>query len=72
MRTRYLQQLLHQLGINMTLGDAQDQEVPKVYFPHRQLYGRFFPQEPPARSTVEVKGLPRGALVEIEITACCA
>jgi len=36
------------------------------------IYGLFFPQEPPARSTVEVKGLPRGALVEIEITACCA
>jgi len=35
------------------------------------IYGRFFPENPPARVTVEVKGLPRGALVEIEITACC-
>jgi 2-iminobutanoate/2-iminopropanoate deaminase len=36
------------------------------------IYGRFFPENPPARVTVEVKGLPRGALVEIEITACCS
>lgn len=35
------------------------------------IYGRFFPEEPPARVTVEVKGLPRGALVEIEVTALC-
>jgi 2-iminobutanoate/2-iminopropanoate deaminase len=35
------------------------------------IYGRHFPEEPPARVTVEVQGLPRGALVEIEITACC-
>jgi 2-iminobutanoate/2-iminopropanoate deaminase len=35
------------------------------------IYGRFFQENPPARVTVEVKGLPRGALVEIEITACC-
>lgn len=35
------------------------------------IYGRFFPENPPARVTVEVKGLPRGALVEIEVTACC-
>ena len=34
-----------------------------------EVYGRRFPENPPARSTVEVKGLPRGALVEIEVTA---
>ncbi len=33
------------------------------------IYGKRFPAEPPARSTVEVKGLPRGALVEIEVIA---
>jgi len=33
------------------------------------IYGRRFPADPPARSTVEVKGLPRGAEVEIEIIA---
>ena len=35
------------------------------------IYGMRFPLNPPARSTVEVKGLPRGALVEIEIIALC-
>jgi len=35
------------------------------------IYGRFFPENPPARVTVEVKGLPRGAQVEIEVTAYC-
>ena len=33
------------------------------------VYGRRFPSEPPARSTVEVKGLPKGAGVEIEVIA---
>lgn len=34
-----------------------------------EIYGRRFPADPPARSTVEVKGLPRGAAVEIEVIA---
>lgn len=34
-----------------------------------EIYGRRFGSEPPARSTVEVKGLPRGVGVEIEIIA---
>jgi len=34
-----------------------------------EIYGRRFSTEPPARSTVEVKGLPRGALLEIEVVA---
>lgn len=34
-----------------------------------EVYGRRFPADPPARSTVEVKGLPRGAGVEIEVVA---
>jgi len=33
------------------------------------IYGEFFPSEPPARSTVQVAGLPKGALVEIEVVA---
>lgn len=36
-----------------------------------EIYGRRFSSEPPARSTVEVKGLPRGVLVEIEGIAYC-
>ena len=33
------------------------------------VYGRFMPDPPPARSTIGVGGLPKGALVEIEMTA---
>lgn len=33
------------------------------------VYAEFFPENPPARSTVQVAGLPKGALVEIECTA---
>jgi len=33
------------------------------------IYAEFFPLQPPARSTVEVAQLPRGALVEIEVIA---
>lgn len=34
-----------------------------------EVYGRFFPEQPPARSTVQVAGLPRGVNVEIEVIA---
>jgi 2-iminobutanoate/2-iminopropanoate deaminase len=34
-----------------------------------EVYGSFFTDLPPARSTVQVAGLPAGALVEIEATA---
>lgn len=34
-----------------------------------EVYGRCFPDGPPARSTVEVRGLPRGALVEMDAIA---
>ena len=34
-----------------------------------EVYGRRFTEAPPARSTVEVKGLPKGAKVEIEVIA---
>ena len=33
------------------------------------VYGNFFKADPPARATVEVKGLPKGAGVEIEAVA---
>ena len=34
-----------------------------------EVYGRFFDTKPPARSTVQVAGLPLGAQVEIEVVA---
>jgi 2-iminobutanoate/2-iminopropanoate deaminase len=33
------------------------------------IYARFMPEPPPARSTIGVGGLPKGALVEIEAIA---
>ena len=33
------------------------------------VYGRYFPGTPPARTTVEVRGLPMGARVEIDCIA---
>ena len=33
------------------------------------VYAEYFPENPPARSTVQVAGLPKGALVEIECIA---
>lgn len=34
-----------------------------------EVYGSFFPANPPARATIEVKALPKAALVEIEAVA---
>jgi 2-iminobutanoate/2-iminopropanoate deaminase len=36
------------------------------------IYAEFFPANPPARSTVAVAGLPKGACVEIEVVALAA
>ncbi len=33
------------------------------------IYASFFPQDPPARSCVAVKTLPKGGLIEIELVA---
>lgn len=34
-----------------------------------EIYGSYFKSDPPARSTVQVSGLPKGANVEIEVLA---
>jgi 2-iminobutanoate/2-iminopropanoate deaminase len=34
-----------------------------------QMYGRYFPGTPPARSTIQAANLPRGARVEIDMVA---
>jgi 2-iminobutanoate/2-iminopropanoate deaminase len=34
-----------------------------------EVYGRYFPSDPPARATVQVAALPRGARVEIDAVA---
>ncbi len=33
------------------------------------VYGRYFPENPPARSCVAAAGLPKGAKVEVEVIA---
>lgn len=39
-------------------------------FPHvNEVYGTYFKENPPARSTVEVARLPKDVLVEIEVLA---
>ncbi|MGQ0508295.1 MAG: RidA family protein [Myxococcaceae bacterium] len=40
-------------------------DFPKV----NEVYGRYFPTNPPARATVQVSGLPRGVQVEIDAIA---
>ena len=37
-----------------------------------EIYGSYFKQDPPARSTVQVSALPRAANVEIEAIAAAA
>jgi 2-iminobutanoate/2-iminopropanoate deaminase len=34
-----------------------------------EVYGRYFPQNPPARSTVEAARLPKDARIEVEVIA---
>ena len=34
-----------------------------------EIYGSYFKQTPPARSTVQVSALPKGAQIEIEVIA---
>jgi len=34
-----------------------------------RAYGSYFPNSPPARSTVQVAGLPRGARIEVAAIA---
>jgi 2-iminobutanoate/2-iminopropanoate deaminase len=34
-----------------------------------EVYGGFFPAEPPARATVEVSGLPKGVAIEMDFIA---
>ena len=35
-----------------------------------EVYGKAFPKDPPARSTVQAARLPKDAMVEIEVVAC--
>lgn len=39
------------------------------FAPVNEIYGRYFPAAPPARSTVQVAALPKGVAIEIEVVA---
>lgn len=53
----------HVVKTTVFLADLADfQEMNRVY-------GEYFPEKAPARSTVQVAGLPKGAAVEIEAIA---
>lgn len=34
-----------------------------------EVYGRYFPKEPPARTTIQAMALPRNARIEVEVIA---
>ncbi len=41
-------------------------EMEEYFDEFNAVYSTFFPNKPPARTTVAVKGLPRGSMVEID------
>lgn len=72
--TRALENLAGVLGaagvdatavVKTTVFLAQMEDFPAM----NEIYGRFFTGEPPARSTVAVKTLPKNALFEIDAIA---
>ncbi len=72
------ERVLENLGAVLTAGGASFGSVVKTtiflldlqdFGAVNEIYARYFPENPPARATVQAAGLPRGALVEIEATA---
>ena len=72
----------HQVLINLQsvlteAGSGLDQVVKTTVFMKdlndftkmNTVYAGFFPNQPPARSTVQVAALPKGGLIEIEVVA---
>jgi len=69
---------LRNLEAVLKAGDASFQDVVKTtvfladmadFAAMNEVYGRFFPDPKPARSTVAVRSLPKDARVEIEVWA---
>jgi len=66
-----MQTILEEAGLNLTnivkttiyLKNIND------FAAVNEIYAGFFPQEPPARSTMEVSSLPKGVPIEIEAIA---
>ena len=55
--------MAHVIKTTVFLADMND------FVAMNTIYSQFFPENPPARSTVAVAGLPKGARVEIEAVA---
>lgn len=55
--------LRHAVKTTVYLADLAD------FGPMNAVYAEFFPDEPPARATLQAAALPLGALVEIEVVA---
>ena len=53
----------HAVKATVYLKDMND------FAPMNEVYARYFPQNPPVRSTVEAARLPRDVLVEIDVIA---
>jgi 2-iminobutanoate/2-iminopropanoate deaminase len=71
-------QVLENLGAVLKAGGSSYADVVKTtvfltdlndFAAMNKVYGEFFPSAPPARSTVQVAALPKGAKVEIEAIA---
>jgi 2-iminobutanoate/2-iminopropanoate deaminase len=71
-------QVMENLGAVLAAGGASFASVVKttIYLADladfaavNEVYGGYFKEAPPARATVQVAGLPRGALVEIDAIA---
>jgi 2-iminobutanoate/2-iminopropanoate deaminase len=71
-------QVMHNLQAVLQAGGASLAQVVKttIYLKDladfgavNEVYGAYFKEAPPARATVQVAGLPRGALVEIDAIA---
>ncbi len=64
-------------GVLAAAGSGMDQVVKTTVFladikdfaEFNAVYSEFFPQAPPARTTVQAGGLPVGALIEVEAVA---
>ena len=67
-----IQAILSAAGSNLTkvlkctvfLSDMQD------FATFNNIYGEYFPQTPPVRTTVQAARLPRDAKVEVDVIAC--
>jgi 2-iminobutanoate/2-iminopropanoate deaminase len=51
--------------VKTTVYLAEMSDFPKM----NEVYGRYLGKEPPARSTIQAAGLPRGVKVEIDVIA---